>query len=419
MAGLPLAALLPVLDPKSSSSPAAGHCTSPQQQHRFHRLMQDFLQFVFETLLVDLIRGNFYVTESAALRLRPLFYRHDTWHRLTAPSLAALIQSNLQAADPSRSAAALRLLPKENGKFRPIVAFKRLPSTEEGNRLRASFDVLKLAFEQAAQDSSSIIGMDQIQERLLRYKKQHTGPLYMAKVDIANCFDSIPQDRLLHVLHRLLHPGTFLVKRVDTVQTDLISGRPSRRITRLAYNLNAAGDCDELRVPRHAIAVDRVAGRLHDGADLLAVISEHLAHSTVCIDGKYYKQRHGIPQGSFLSTLLCGLFYAQFDREHLAGLTGHPGTLVLRYVDDFLFIAPDYRVINQLLDAVSASTTTYNITLSHDKTRTNFHRATGEFLPDAKFAWCGLLLDRGSMDVSADYANFHDTCTQPTWLTHL
>jgi telomerase reverse transcriptase len=56
----------------------------------------------------------------------------------------------------------------------------------------------------------------------------------------------------------------------------------------------------------------------------------------------------GIPQGSVLSTVLCNIFYADLERKKLPFLND-PDGLLLRLIDDFLFISMNKNHAMQFL----------------------------------------------------------------------
>lgn len=89
----------------------------------------NFLWFLFENVLFPLIKYNFYVTDSSNQRNRLLFYRHDTWLRISRPAIQELLQSHFTPTDMRPNLPKCRLVPKENGKFRPITSFVKLPSS--------------------------------------------------------------------------------------------------------------------------------------------------------------------------------------------------------------------------------------------------------------------------------------------------
>lgn len=232
--GFPLKEIFPIFDPKAKTKSAAFQ--NPNEHEKIKSIFKNFMTFLFENLVVELLRSNFYITETAVSRSRLVFYRHDTWTQMTKPMLEVFQETMFQPVNGAvvSAKARCRLVPKENGRFRPIMAFKKPPSTEEGNRLRASFDILKYFYE--TDQSLSVMGFSSLQTRLLQYKStcKSSGPFYLAKLDISACFDSIPHEKLFALLAGLLEKREFSVRRVDQIQMDMINKRPLKRITRIA-----------------------------------------------------------------------------------------------------------------------------------------------------------------------------------------
>lgn len=235
--GLSLKELIPIFDPKSNNNNISFQ--NPAEHEKIKGYMMGFFHFLFENYLLDLLRCNLYITEVSNSRSQLAFYRHDTWTRLTTPILETLQDTMFQAVEaPSPNSinniSRCRLVPKGKDKFRPILAFKKPPSSEESNRLRASFDILKHFYEMDT--SVSVMGFSGLQNRLLAYKSKciSSGPFYISKLDISGCFDSIPHDKLFALLAKLLDGKEFSVRRVDQVQMDHINNRPIRKITRIA-----------------------------------------------------------------------------------------------------------------------------------------------------------------------------------------
>lgn len=98
------------------------------------KLVLELLYWLFDGLLIPLLRTTFYVTETAAYRNKVLYFRQDDWHVLSRPVLGQLKES---VFEPLTRAEALglmssrrlgyshvRLLPKETG-VRPIVNLRR------------------------------------------------------------------------------------------------------------------------------------------------------------------------------------------------------------------------------------------------------------------------------------------------------
>ncbi len=88
-----------------------------------------FLWFIFQDFILPLIKFNFYVTESSSVRTKLFFYRHEAWNRISAQNMDDNLDSMFTPTEATQIMAKLRLVPKENGKFRPIIAFKRNPNS--------------------------------------------------------------------------------------------------------------------------------------------------------------------------------------------------------------------------------------------------------------------------------------------------
>lgn len=97
-------------------------------------LFNEFLYYIFDSLLIPLIRSNFYVTESNTHRYKLLFFRHDVWRAIAEPTLTGLkstmfVELEAKIAQKILSTRNLgfsniRLLPKANG-VRPIMNLRR------------------------------------------------------------------------------------------------------------------------------------------------------------------------------------------------------------------------------------------------------------------------------------------------------
>ncbi len=100
-------------------------------------LFNEFLYFLFDSILIPLIRSNFYVTESNADKYRVFFFRHDIWRSLVEPAMITLkgkmleeisLVETMSILDSRRLGFShIRLLPK-GAQMRPIANLrKRIP----------------------------------------------------------------------------------------------------------------------------------------------------------------------------------------------------------------------------------------------------------------------------------------------------
>lgn len=118
------------LAPPTLHGQKSSHTDTTKRFEIFH----EFLYYLFDSLLIPLIRSNFYVTESSAHRYRLFFFRHDVWRSVAEPAMASLkakmfeevkLEDALRILDSRRLGfSQVRLLPKGPA-VRPIMNLRR------------------------------------------------------------------------------------------------------------------------------------------------------------------------------------------------------------------------------------------------------------------------------------------------------
>lgn len=66
------------------------HKTSQSDIRKRTELFYEFLYYVFDSILIPLLRSNFYITESNMDKYRLFYFRHDVWRCVAEPAMAAL-----------------------------------------------------------------------------------------------------------------------------------------------------------------------------------------------------------------------------------------------------------------------------------------------------------------------------------------
>jgi telomerase reverse transcriptase len=107
---------------------------SASDKNKRLEIFHEFLYYIFDSLLIPLIRSNFHVTESNVHRYRLFYFRHDVWKSLAEPALMTLKNSMFEELNIQKASRILerrklgfshiRLLPKEKG-IRPIMNLRR------------------------------------------------------------------------------------------------------------------------------------------------------------------------------------------------------------------------------------------------------------------------------------------------------
>lgn len=102
------------------------------------------MYYVFDSLLIPLVRSNFYVTESNVHRYRLFYFRHDVWRSIAEPAMAELkvkmfeevnVDDALRILDSRRLGySQIRLLPKRTS-VRPIMNLRRRMITSKDKKV--------------------------------------------------------------------------------------------------------------------------------------------------------------------------------------------------------------------------------------------------------------------------------------------
>ena len=321
---------------------------------------------------------------------------------------------NLEQAWENFGYCKLRLLPKEQG-FRPIMNLRQhILRGQDGGKasnngmlrnIHAVLDYYRTREEEKM--GASVICMSKVYERLLGYKQslKKQGSLqkrlFFAKFDIKSCYDSIPHEKLLKVIDDLIDKEDFIIQRCD--QISLINGAIKRRFTRMAFPSNDIHISDPLS---GSLIVDKVVGYRIERKKILNMIKEHVTRNIVKVNGRFYQQWVGVPQGFHLSTLLCSFFYADLDQKCLHYFRNDPSSLLMRFIDDLLFITTDRHLMDRFIERIRHGFPEYGITFNLDKAATNFNHplfSNTNNNVNNKFSWCGMLIDEQALCVTADY----------------
>ena len=107
--------------------------SQPDKEKRIE-IFHEFLYYVFDSILIPLLRCNFYVTESSKHKYRIFYFRHDVWRCIAEPATTALkghlleevkLQDALAILNSRKLGTShLRLVPKDAA-LRPIMNLRR------------------------------------------------------------------------------------------------------------------------------------------------------------------------------------------------------------------------------------------------------------------------------------------------------
>ena len=402
-------------------------------------ILHEFVYYIFDSLLIPVIRAHFYVTESSTHRYRLFYFRHDVWRKFSEPSLATLRVNMYTPIKPGEARqkllcrslgySHLRLLPKDQG-ARPITNLKRKQlKPSSGNRalgpsinaqLAPLFSVLN--FERARNSAplgSALFSLGDIHGRIADFKSI-VGPcsrLFFAKVDIKSCFDSIPQEQLLTMMQHLFSEQFYRISRHVEVKS-LSPGYPgndevvNRKFTGVARPEDDQAVFSKATIStmagkkHHVVFSDLGQQRVWTQKSLLQLLRDHIGDSMVKTGKRYMRQVGGIPQGSVLSSLLCSYFYGAFERNEL-GFVRPESCLLLRLIDDFLLVTTDEQIARKFLDVMANGDQQYGIQVNPEKSLVNFdvtindHKVPRLSKGDV-FPYCGMSINTKTLELSKD-----------------
>ncbi|KIX93323.1 uncharacterized protein Z520_10966 [Fonsecaea multimorphosa CBS 102226] len=422
-------------------------------------IFHEFVYYVFDSLLIPIVRAHFYVTESSTHRHRLFYFRQDVWRKLSEPSLAMLRlnmyipvrpgKARLELRSRTLGYSHLRLLPKDQG-ARPITNLRRRqPKLDAGRRLLGDSINAQLApifqvlnFERGRNPvplGSALLSVGDIHRKVAEFKKviRSQSPLFFVKVDIKSCFDTIPQEPLLQMASSLLEENSYRTTKHLEVKSRKSGQRAvqegmRRRFAGTARPADARAVLSEASISsiasgkRHTVIADTGINRIWNRDSLLKLLQNHVGDNMIKIGKKYLKQIDGIPQGSIVSSLLCSYFYGAFERNELGFLVPE-SCLLLRLIDDFLLITTDDKLARRFLEVMASGDQRYGIRVNAEKSLVNFEATiNSEKVPrihgSTFFPYCGMGIhmetlelkkDREKRDAFISNALTVESCTRP------
>ncbi|QSZ30101.1 hypothetical protein DSL72_004621 [Monilinia vaccinii-corymbosi] len=419
----------------------SSHRLSVTDFDKRREIFLEFIYYLFDSVLIPLVRSHFHVTESNVHRQRLFFFRHDVWKSVAEPALASLklkMFEEVKVEEAQKILASrtlgfsqLRLIPKETG-VRPIMNLRRRAVQKGGKHLLGASinSVLTpihnvLTHEKAnniARLGSTLFSVGDLYQKVKSFKASlnaSTQPLYFAKVDVQAAFDTIPQAAVIELIKTVPSESEYRfarhveIKTTDAYVTDPNApNKPIRRWKSQAKPLHHLDNFDEdlendIAIgKKNTVFVENIVNQVRDTNSLLQLLAQHISRNMVKIGKKFYRQKEGIPQGSILSSLLCNYFYADLEAKHLSFLQSGE-SLLLRLIDDFLLITLDPMHAKRFLQVMHDGIPEYGVGVNPDKTLTNFEvmingKKVKRVVGEKMFPYCGNLVNMKTLNIARD-----------------
>ncbi|KAL3137379.1 hypothetical protein ABBQ32_006906 [Trebouxia sp. C0010 RCD-2024] len=151
---------------------------------------------------------------------------------------------------------------------------------------------------------------------------------YIVSVDVSRAFDNVDVDLLLGIVEPLLRSPEYLILKYTELAPHLGGVRTRYRTAAVDASLGFAGFPNFLQGAAQnssqKVYSDQVVYSKVTRSATIDLLREHLQRNIVRIGKQWHYQSNGIPQGSCLSTLLCSLFLADLEMNHLQDLLPQP-----------------------------------------------------------------------------------------------
>ncbi|CAI5722949.1 unnamed protein product [Peronospora destructor] len=432
----------------------------PNERVKRQKLFEDLLWWVMSLLVFPLLRNLFYITEAEGMANEIAYYQRPVWNVISTLALVDLESEILQPLDNHVTSSnheqnllatsRLRLLPKATG-VRLLMNLSAAVDRTKVSVNRSLESVHRvLTFEMERQPKrllgASVRSIDEIYKRLKplfrrisscprcterRRASEGDDPMvYCVTVDVERCFDSIRPRKLYQILRKAMIEDEYLIRKhwvghqvaPISSSTDCGTLLPQSsfffKLERPAYPSGEFLGFDELAAQsskKNSIYVDGVLYDYLTKTKALRLLKEHLSANTIEIDGHNYVQQCGIPQGSVLSTTLCNMYYAHFERRVLRKRLPEvcdPAIVpvsccqheeLFRYTDDFMYITTDLKRARRFFEVMHAGNKEYGCFVNKSKSQANFATGMDQPMVSRNILWCGMLIDPSNLQIYVNY----------------
>ncbi|XP_060597431.1 telomerase reverse transcriptase-like [Ruditapes philippinarum] len=385
------------------------------------------------TYSLTLLKTYFYITDTAFLRYKMVYYRQVTWNKLHIYGFKDLIHRKILKTVSqvwpyqSLGVSVLRFLPKQQS-LRPIINMGSSVTVESHQTLSVNKQISDMHCvltyiknKNPSRTGYGIMGTDDIYKSWVdfvgKWNSSGSPKLYFVKADICKCYDTICQSKLYaimeHILTKEMCDEEYIIRKyfIVGVKEGKLVRKFQREVMPLSkFNPDFSSFCAEKAKQdklSNVVFVDKVVYQHETCETLLKALKMHLFNNLVKVGNHYCLQTSGISQGSVISTLLCSFYYAHMERN-LFKITD--GDFLLRLVDDYLYITPTQHKAVNFLNTMISGIPEYSCYTNKEKILTNFRwDGDGDMFPVVLtewFPWCGMYFNTRTIETSLDFTKY-------------
>ncbi|ESW97173.1 hypothetical protein KL918_000782 [Ogataea parapolymorpha] len=344
-------------------------------KHEFIKAQNTWTQFIwwfFNSMLFKLVASFFHVTDiSQSFEL--LYYRHDTWRRISKHFKDKYYGRFLQRRPQNLNSyftyarnddfiGSQKLLPKAHDLRFITMPFKgsRKNVFEYMDRHKNEVKIANLVLSHKRR-KNCINSVSDLPYELLKYKNQIRGSVYALKFDIRQAYDTLPRTMILPLISELLKetPETFEfhIKRYFVLSAPTATGKRNRRkLSVLEGHESTFSD----KVLSHANSPSVLKK-----SEIMKIVEQQLEHVALLSSSETFHRKRGVFQGFPLSGVFCEIVYDKLT-EYLLSLGGG-NVKIIRLADDFLILSTQMDIIAKYQDLIEKRIPQFNIMVNKQK----------------------------------------------------
>jgi hypothetical protein len=391
-------------------------------------IMKCIIFFIFDTLVVQLIRSHFFVTEKQGDHYKTFYYHKKDWDLVTKINQKKL-ETQFKPIDIKDAKTELfnndlifgklRLMPKTSS-CRPIVSYRRkTPKTKE--YLKQSFFETQKVFKylsskmQANSDNCVVFDYKTIIKKLLYYKELLTDDLNELSyhtLDIEACYDNIDIDKLVGFLdnediisENYISNVLFLVlpkasSKENKYFKDSFEVKKFYFVSEMSEHLHFLDYLKNKNDINYTNCImyhdfEKQSSKYINKVDLIPRIKAILNCNIIRFNKKSFKQKKGIPQGLSISSFLCNLYFYNLEKQLSKKICRimTEKNLLMRFMDDYLLITTNNQRVSDFINESFAIANNNSFNFNINKSQYNVDYRTGERRTDegtSKFEWNGI-----------------------------
>ncbi|XP_076339988.1 telomerase reverse transcriptase-like isoform X2 [Tachypleus tridentatus] len=383
-------------------------------------LLENIVGWIIKFLL-HLLQSYFYITETGMYKKQLFYFRKPLWQKIqmlglneldrngSVVHISELEVTRLCAEGKSLGTNTIRLLPKACS-LRPILNMgsKGMVGTREPHLLGDGKLNMKEVY----------IAWREFIRR--KRQKEDKRQLFFVNIDLQDCFGSMKHELLLEIVKKVLKQNGEMGHRIRKYcvlhpKGGMIRARFVRRATDLCEKLSQhiLKDFKELS---NCVIVDQGYDEFLSHAAQIQLLEAYVNNCFIKAGKCYYHLRKGISQGGALSSILCNFYLAELEKQYIHSSINTEEDLLMRMVDDYLFITPDLERANTFVKIFSKGIPEYNCTVNVKKVVVNFQSGTESkcLQDDEPLRWVGLEIDTKTLQIRLDYKRYEGICVPYT-----